>query len=227
MKHRQTEKIIGFWDKFFENYKPIKIDKSDLRVNTKLDRLLKTIGENSESILEVGVGTGYGLLTAALIDNKPKHIIGFDPSKTAVNIFKRTLELSGINGFNIVNEDHNYLSSLPDESFDSIIALNVLDVVEEEVSNFIINQAKRILKPEGYFLLKLNFYLTPELIRKIDFVELSENVYTLNGVIRSINYTVNEWVRKFIGFEVVEEIEIERSPKGLKDRCLLLQKSKY
>lgn len=219
-----TQTIIQHWNEHFKPYEPRSVNASDLSIDNDLDRHLKRLGDTSESILEIGSGSGYGLLVCGLLGQKANRLIGFDPAETAVRYVKDTLTQSAIDHIEVHHADHHFMASIPDESFDAVVALNVLDVVEPEVSLYLIEQTRRILKPGGRCLLKVNFYLSEALIEQIGMEHQGDNVYTLNGVLRGVNRTLEEWQTLFWGFRVEDTFEYERIPNGPKDRGMLLIK---
>lgn len=221
----ETKKIIEFWDSFFQQYKPMKIDKGDVKVENDLDKELAFIGNHANRVLEIGTGSGYGLLATKLLGNTVTEMVGFDPSQVAVDYLNETLKLSDIHGVSLHCRDHHMMEELDDHSFDAVITLNVLDVLEPEVGQYIIKHIDRIIKPGGYFLLKLNFYLDQEVLKKMPLTLRYDNVYEMNGVIRAVNYTALEWAAMFPSFKLLRETEYERIKDGPKDRVLLFQKN--
>jgi len=226
MDVRKTNRdLIAFWDKNFEKLTPEKVEITDIPEDV-LSGYFKQLGNQCENILDVGMGSGYGVFTAALAGTKVKNIIGIDPSENAVKYVNGVVNLSGLHNIECFLGDHSLLSDWRAESFDGIICSNVLDVVPSETSDKIASEIVRLLKPGGLFLLKLNFYLTDELIKKLNMVEIEENGYSINGIMRGLNRTIEEWKNIFDGFSVLEESEYERIPNGPKDRIVLFRKGK-
>lgn len=220
----ENKKLIEFWNNAFEKVEPMTLSSSDFDVSVDLNRLLKQLGDQCKDVLDIGCGWGYGLLAAKLLGNKMTYGLGIDPSINAVSVIEATCENSDIDGIDAKEGTHALLSLYDDQSFDGIICSNTLDVVPEETSDEIILEIKRLLKPQGLLLLKFNFYLDDALIEKIGMKEIDKNAYAVNGILRGVNHTTDEWFYKFDGFEVIEQTEYERVPKGPKDRLLLLKK---
>lgn len=219
-----TKTIKDFWNEAYKELKPMTLSKNDFVVEDDFSRVLKYLGDHAEEILEIGVGSGRGLLACQATGDKVKHLTGIDPSPYVVEFLSKTCELSGINNVSIIETDHLYLESLKSQSIDGIITSNVLDVLEDSISDYIINEITRILKPGGYFVVKVNFYLTEEIIERTKAEELKPNVYAINGVLRSVNRTTEEWLEKFQAFELVEKGTFERIQNGPLDRVMLLRK---
>jgi SAM-dependent methyltransferase len=213
-----------FWNNQFTKLEPTVIKTNEVKEENSLDKFLKYLGDHSEKILDIGTGSGYGLLTAKILGEKAKYGLGIDPSLNAINFLNKTCEMSDIKGICGQVGDHKILENELSESFDGIICSNVVDVVPEKTANEIIREIQRLLKPNGILVLKINFYLTEELIKKIKMEEVDTNAYAINGILRGVNYTLDEWINRFDGFEVIEREEYERIPNGPKDRVLLLRK---
>lgn len=212
-----------FWDDYFNHAEPINFI-SELKVENKLDEVLKYLGDNANKILDIGTGLGYCLFMTKLLGKKMNYGLGIDTSTNAINSALKTCEIANIEGIDFVVADNSFLESLADNSYDGIISSNVLDVIPEEITNDIINQIKRILASNGLFILKLNFFLTEELIEKLKMEKIGENSYTLNGILRAVNYSSEEWIKKFDGFSVVLIDEYERIKNGPKDRIIVFRK---
>jgi ubiquinone/menaquinone biosynthesis C-methylase UbiE len=221
---KENEKLIKFWNLQFEKVEPFKITHSDIDINQDFNRLLKYIGDNSTRVIDLGCGWGYGLLTAKLLGTTLEEGIGIDPSAHAIHVFNTLCEMSEIKGLKGIVGTHELLNQFNDSHIDGLICSNVLDVVPYETSIEIIEQIIRVLKPKGLCLLKFNFYLTDEIIARIKMENVATNTYTINGIIRGLNYTTDEWIKRFPQFEVIEIAEYERIPQGPKDRLVLLKK---
>lgn len=224
MNHKTSS--ISFWNQFFKDYEPVKINKEEVSVTTTLDKYLKQIGDQCENILDVGCGTGYALIGAKLLGHKMKKGLGFDASNHAIRIAKQTVELSHIDDLSFVVADESFLSTIPDQSYDGIICSNFLDVIPKEMSQLIIKEIQRILSDEGFFLLKLNFELDEALIEKIKMVEIEENTYQIDGVIRAYNLSTEKWIEQFNQFKLLTSDGFQRAPHLPEDRILWFKKAK-
>ena len=74
-------------------------------------------------------------------------------------------------------------------------------------------------------MIKLNFFLTDEIIARIKMEEIAEDTYQINGILRGLNYDLETWLSKFDGFELIESTTFERIKDGPKDRVILLRKN--
>ena len=218
-----NEDLQNFWNDEFKKLKSKKIIISEIKVESDLDKAIKFMGDNTNKLLDIGSGSGYALFNAKILGNRLSYGLGIDSSINAIKFAIETIKLSNIEGLDFKVADHNYLKKLKENSFDGIICSNVLDVIPKETANEIINEIKRLLKTNGYLLLKFNFYLTKEIIEKNKMKEIEKNTYTLNGVLRGVNSTIKEWLEKFQDFKIIKEAEYARVKNGPKDRVLLLK----
>lgn len=147
-----------------------------------------------------------------------------DASEHATTFANETARLSKIKGLTFHCSDESYFESIEDESYDGVICSNFLDVIHSELSEKIVLEIKRILKPNGYFLLKLNFYLNEPLIRKFKMIEIEQDTYQMNGVIRSYNLSTETWINKFNPLKVLSIDEYQRAEHLSKDRIILFKK---
>lgn len=219
-----NDKLINFWNTAFEKVEPMNLKAEDFDPSIDFNRLLKQIGDECQDVLDIGCGWGYGLFAAKLLGSKMNYGLGIDPSENAVNVIEETCYLSDIHGIDAKAGTHDILSIYDDQSFDGIICSNTLDVVPSETSDEIIFEIKRLLKPNGWLLLKFNFILDDALIERIGMKEIDKNTYAVNGVLRGVNHSTEEWLSKFAGFSVIEQAEFQRNPTGPKDRVILLKK---
>lgn len=221
-----NETLKAYWNEHFQNLEPQAIDRSMIDLSNPLNQALKALGDQAEHILDLGTGTGYCLFSAYLSGTRVKTGIGIDPSKNAIEYARKTSAMSDIVGLSFEVGDENDLNRLKDASFDAIICSNVLDVVPFETSEIMIPMIDRLLKQGGLLLLKLNFFLTDELIVKLSMEEIDRNTYRKDGILRAVNMTSEQWIRRFPGYDVIETGYYARIENGPKDRILLLKKAK-
>ncbi|MCB9498625.1 MAG: class I SAM-dependent methyltransferase [Bacillales bacterium] len=221
---KENAKLIEFWDQMFKDREPMAIEKSDFDENDKLIGYLKDLGNKSENIMDIGTGPGYALLAIATLLDKPKKLYGIDASASSILLAQETALKSGLKGIQFAQKNAEDLKEIPPLSYDLIICSNTLDVVPYDTSKAIIEEIKRILKKGGTLLLKINFYLNKELIERLKMEEIDKNTYTMNGIIRGMNLTNEEWIKRFSGFSLIKTDEYERIPNGPKDRIIILKK---
>lgn len=108
---------------------------------------------NSKSILELGIGNGKFLFEIAK-KNQTIHFSGIDISKTLLRKAKKNNSEFIKNGQ--VNILYGNVNAIPyaDSSFDSIYSTNTIYFWENPAA--VLEEIKRVLKPNGKLLLALN-----------------------------------------------------------------------
>ena len=221
---QQKEKSISFWDNYFKTIIPYKIEKKDVTIDNALDGFLKKIGDQCETVYDIGCGIGTCLIKAYCLGDEIKQGIGIDASKHAVLAATEIAKLSNFDHLTFLEGDESYLKSIETESVDGIICSNFLDVVTKPISDVIIQEINRIIKPHGLFLLKLNFFLDEEKINKLNMEKIDENTYAMDGVIRAYNLSTQMWLNRLDQFILLEEGSFQRAPNLPYDRILFLRK---
>jgi ubiquinone/menaquinone biosynthesis C-methylase UbiE len=221
---KTNQELMSFWDNFFHQFEPMTIDPKDVKVENALDQYIKDVGDYASNILDFGSGIGNCIMMASLLGDKMTKGLAIDSSSKAIELLEKTLENSNIKGIETMVGTHKDLATLPKESFDGVLCSNVLDVVPFETSTEMIEEISRLLKPKGLLMVKLNFYLTEDIITRTKAEEISENSYVINGILRSHNLTSEEWVKRFKGFKLLKSDTYDRVKTGPLDRVLLLEK---
>jgi SAM-dependent methyltransferase len=221
-----NENLKTFWDTQFQSLKePMSIKQSDFVPSSPLDEALVFLGNRSTTILDLGAGSGYAILMAMMRGNKASKGIALEPSHAASTFLQASLAQSNVKTVEVIEGDHtDILTDAYHHHFDGIICSNVLDVVPKQTSLNIIQTIDWCLKPGRLLLVKLNFFLTDALIKKLKMTTLGDNMYAINNVLRGLNYDTATWISMFKGYEVVQQTTYERLKNGPKDRVILLRK---
>ncbi|RJX26724.1 MAG: class I SAM-dependent methyltransferase [Acholeplasma sp.] len=216
--------LIEFWNQYFKEIEPIKLNKDEVKIESKLDEELKFIGDHTTRVLDIGCGLGTCLMTAKLLGQKMIEGIGIDPSEHAINFANETVKRSFISGLTFFQGDHHLLESYPDHAFDGIVCSNTLDVIPTDISEIIIKEIYRLLAPGGYFLLKLNFHLDQAMIEKLKMESIGHDMYQINGVLRAVNRSTEVWIQQFNGLTLMRQAGYKRAPQLPDDRILVFTK---
>lgn len=220
----QKQQSIQFWNDQFKGIEPVKVDPSQATIDNKLDEYLQRLGNDTHNILDIACGAGTCLIGAHLLgDNHPQGL-GLDASHHAIEFASKTAGLSGLTKLTFQEGDETVLESIPSNSYDGIICSNFLDVIPASLSEYVISQIKRILAPKGYFLLKVNFYLTEALVEKLHMEEIAPHTYTMKGIIRAYNLTTDEWLAIFYEWKPLDIDGFQRAPNLPEDRIIYFQK---
>lgn len=220
-----NKELKSFWDTQAKDIAPMEIKPEQFSCEDNFDRYMKDIGDNYSTILDIGTGFGISLLTMSALGTKCTKLVGIDTSENSINFATQTAKLSNLKNieFHVGGED--YLDNIQSESFDAIVCSNVLDVITPSVSDKIIKSIMRILKKDGLLFVKINFFLTDELIEKTHAEYIGDDCYLIDGILRSRNISTDEWVKKFSSLTLIKEDEYARIKNGPKDRVLLFKKN--
>ena len=85
-------------------------------------------------------------------------------------------------------------------SFDGVILSNVLDVMPKDISTTVIDDLERVLKPGGYWFIKMNPYYSKEELESFEYKNAGNNIYEKDHIMRLIQATTNYWKEKFARF---------------------------
>jgi len=142
--NKSVDKSVRFWNAFARRYarSPIKDQEAYQKKLTLTQRYLRADGD----MLEFGCGTGS---TALLHSTYVKDVLAIDNAHKMIDIANQKLADSGFD--NVVFECTTVLElPHPPESFQAILGLNVLHLVDEWQAT--IQRCYELLEPDGVFV---------------------------------------------------------------------------
>ena len=119
-------------------------NSSRLRIR---DNVLKPIGV--EKVLDFGCGIGYHSL-----DFSDSDYLGIEPLSSCVD---RANKMYRAKNSNFIVGDHSTLTSIPDSSFDVVIAMGVLHHIDDEI---FFKFVKVFLSPNPFLFINSQFIFT-------------------------------------------------------------------
>jgi len=221
---KELQTIASFWDGAFKEGQPSPLTAADFQPSQKLNQDILSYGKRAHKALDFGAGVDLLFLEAAL-EGATFEGLNLDPSESATKLHQGYIDSSKVTTVHCQKGDLADLTGLPDGSFDLIVISNVIDVLPEEETKRIIEAVKRLLAPKGVFLLKTNFYIDDEMIRKRG-MKLKDGKLYMDGVLRAVNRTDESWIAKFKPLVLVNSYPYERIPNGPKDRCFVFEKGR-
>lgn len=137
-----ADKEAAFWNGFAKYY-----DRFMSRIyQTQYKDILKMMDDElgkEKTVLEIGTGTGD---IAINISSKAKKVIACDLSPHMIELAKEKARAKQIDNITFSVQDA-YSLDIPDNSFDVVVACNMLHVVREPKK--VLSSIKRVLKQDG------------------------------------------------------------------------------
>lgn len=186
-QERDYRRCLDHWNAVFAAEDPIPPRSPDTG-NAGLDRGLDWLCENAQRVLDFGCGNGVLLLLCAL--RGAKELWGVDLSPAALTNARGRFDRAGIS-VNLQAGGVEALEQLASDSFDAVLLSNILDNLYPEDAMELLAQCRRLLRPGGRILIKLNPWLSPEQIRDWNIQVLEENL--LDDGLLLWNNTDGQW----------------------------------
>lgn len=193
---KEYDDSTELWNKVYQQYSPEDLQQDKLQVEPLFDTCLELFSKKCPRVLDFGCGTGDILFQCAEY-HETTYGIGIDRSKVGIEFAHNFANLNHYHQLDFVTADHNYLKQLDDEDFDGIILSNVIDIIPKDYADEIMEQLTRILKKGGYLFLKINPYSTDEELAAINLVNMKDNLYTKDGILRYRRLDTDAWKKEF------------------------------
>jgi SAM-dependent methyltransferase len=146
------------WNEVFAGLAPF--DPKIALANPDLESALQWVSRGAHSIVDFGCGNGRGLLRSLVLG--VERGIGIDISDSAISLAKSVARASKLEGKAVFRRGSiSLLSSLPPASFDSGILFNIIDNLFPEDAILVLNEYRKLVRPEGRIVLKLNDFVRP------------------------------------------------------------------
>ena len=198
---------IRFWNEAFRLEAEGEAEKQEPKETAPSEKLYQacvSLG-NAERLLDYGCGDGWASVIAALSGCASVHAV--DVNENAVRAAAKNAEVYGVS--DRVKAEYvtpDWIAGEETARYDAVFCSNVLDVVPREVSERIIREIARVLKPSGRAVVGLNHYLPPrEDPARGMTVKESDHLY-VNGILRLFSRTDEEWAEAFGPYFTVERL---------------------
>ncbi len=169
-----NQKIIKFWDTIFE--KDLTFNPKDPIKITEIEDSLKFLAKQCPSIIDYGCG--HGKMLFRCLSHGAKRLKGIDISQNAINTAQKIADTFGLN-HHITLEcgGIELLDNLENNTFSGAILFNILDNLTIKDGKTLIQEIHRIIKKDGYVLLKLNPYLSKTQCETLKLKEIDHDLY--------------------------------------------------
>ena len=136
------KKVTGFWNSFARNYDQFINKRAREDYDWIIVQIIKELSPESE-VLEIGSGTG---LISFPVARHVKHLTAIDTAGEMIKIAREKQGAHAVNNLDFITGDANQLD-FPTGSFDNIIAVNVLHLLQEP--SLALQEMHRVLKGNG------------------------------------------------------------------------------
>ena len=225
---KEIENSLKFWNEAYKGEEAEVLKEEDYVLPKEMQPIFNTLMDKCPVILDYGCGEGRMLYTAAHC-KKSQKLYGVEKGEYIVKFLNGMIKANHFeNDIKIIDGGLKALDKFEDGSIDGIIISNVLDIVTKDVADDILKGLLRVLKKDGYMMLKLNQYETKEELDKDGrFVNFKDNMYSYQGVMRIRECTTDEW-RKWFSPYFTEEMyaDVTYQSTTFFDRLFLLKRSK-
>ncbi|MBE5960686.1 MAG: class I SAM-dependent methyltransferase [Lachnospiraceae bacterium] len=161
--------------------------------NKTFDAALDWLCEDTERILDFGCGSGSVLFYCALRGTR-KHI-GIDMSEEGIGLAMKRKEMMKCGEYLFLDGSTERLKGWNDNSIDAVVLSNVIDNMYPDDAKELLEEIRRILRPDGKALIKVNPYLSKKQQLELNISEISGNL--LDDGMLLWNNTTEEWKRLF------------------------------
>lgn len=199
------DSTITFWDQIFNKYQPKSV--SEVKLPKVLKSAIDWVSGSSESILDYGCGNGT-LLFKCLANKNVCNCLGIDISEKAIELAKSTAKFNNSESrTSFLCGGIEVLQGVKEDSYDGAILSNIIDNIMPDDAAAVLKNIKRIVRPQGKVLVKLNPYLTEEDMKEYGAELAGENLYLEKDGIYLWNLDTDAWKEKLEKYFAVENYE--------------------
>lgn len=202
------DKTISFWDTIFSGDEPA-TQPYEKKLPEGLQESIDWLVQGSDSILDYGCGCGSLLLRCAAYQNVAR-CLGIDLSPKAIELAGRSAENIGLkHKAEFICGGLDGLRQIEANSFNAALLSNIIDNVTVEDTDAILANIRRILKPRGKILVKLNPFLRQNLLDGYGLRPLGDSLYLEKEGIYLRNLLTEQWeqlIGKYLCIESYKEI---------------------
>lgn len=184
------EKVRLQWNKIFKD-EGLNMPQQKKTENDGFDNSLSWLLEKASSVIDFGCANG-NLLFHCCQYGTTKHI-GIDLSSQGIANARENGKKISDREFLFICGGVDALASVEPSSTDAAILSNIIDNLYSEDAHCVLSEIKRILRPNGRLLVKLNPFLTSEQISEYGIQVIEGNLLD-DGLILWNNST-EEWDR--------------------------------
>lgn len=171
--------------------------------NEDIDSSLAWLTENASSIIDFGCASGSMLFLCSHYGTTSH--IGIDLSQQGIANARTRAKLMPDKQFSFICGGVDVLSPIESASMDAAILSNIIDNLYPDDAHSVLKEMKRILKPNGRLLVKVNSYLTPEQIKEYGITAIEGNL--LDDGLLLWNNPTQEWDKILSAYFCIEHYQ--------------------
>lgn len=226
---QENRALIAFWDKFYTLSEEERgaILSGALESCEQLapsEKLLSAAYElgSRKNVLDFGCGNGWAAIAAA--KSGCPSVTAADAAQNAVETARLCSEMLGVDDrVRPICVEDGWLKSVPDDKYDGFICCNVLDIVPPETAEEILYEAARIVTDEADVVIGVNKWLSPEAAAEKGIELTEEGKVIMDGVLRLVSKTDEEWEELLSRFFTVEGMEYYAWPDEAEEKRRLFR----
>jgi cyclopropane fatty-acyl-phospholipid synthase-like methyltransferase len=210
MKDYQT--LVEFWNKSYQFEQPAdeqsdvdaEVDYLTLAPSQKLFGAAELLGKKA-CILDYGCGSGWASIIIAKSGGQNITSVEVIPNGCKMtSYYARAFKVQ--DNIHLRQIDENWLEKQPSNTYDGIFCSNVVDVVPQAMAETIVCNLGRVLTEDGCAIISLNFYMDRETAKTRGLTVVDNQIY-INGVLRLLSLTDEEWTAIIEKYFVIERLE--------------------
>ena len=209
---KDNQALIEFWNSAYviseEEMEQCRKDPDswkELVPSEKLFHAAETLGTRKK-VLDYGCGMGWAGIVAA--KSGCPDVTAVDVSETGVHFAEEFSKLFGVQEAvhaSLVSPE--WLSAVPEGTYDGLFCSNVLDVVPSVTAKEIIREVARVVTDDASVVIGLNYDMSPEKAAERGTVLVDGNCVYMNGVLRLVSQSDEEWTEIFAPYFTVEKLD--------------------
>lgn len=218
MTYEDTE---NFWDEIFGKC-PVGSKADEELPYDWMESALEWLVEMDTKIIDFGCGSGRALLRTTAYGSS--FVMGIDISEKAIEVCEKNA--SGLSqDYRFTKGGLEVLRDIPDSDFHGGILFNVLDNLLPDDADELLEQFKRILKPGGRLLVKLNDHVKTEEMLDMGAEDIGNGSFRESSGLYLWNLTDEEAKLK-LGeyFEIVDEKRVYYPEHEMYNRLYYMRK---
>ena len=227
-----NRKLIEFWNSAFAISEEDRAEErergqdgwKDMAPSEKLFNAACSLA-SKKKVLDYGCGSAWAGIAAA--KSGCSDVTAMDVSAGAAEMAGFYADLYGTaDRMHISCVAPDWLSSVPDGTFDGIICSNVIDVVPPETAGYIIKEFSRIAAGDAVVIIGMNYYMSPEKAAERGTELVDGNMVYVDGVLRLVSRSDEEWAEMFSEYFSVKMLDHFAWPGEQKEtrRLFVLEK---